>query len=143
MPAAQTTEVLSRRGEPEYLTPRLQRWRARTDTPLVILAVGSLPLLLVELARSRLPHSDRILIDVVNVVVLVAFAVDYAVELAVATNRSQYVRRSFAATRLRSRSGFPASRAYVRPQPSRSQKTWARAGECTPSSTHSGGHSLP
>lgn len=64
--------------DPPYMTPRLERWRRYTDGPLLIVAVASLPILLLELERSELPSVDRVLIDVVNVVVLVAFAIDYA-----------------------------------------------------------------
>src|SRR5688572_26878731 len=83
-----------RRPQPEtlsdmtdYITPRLARWREATDAPLLILAIGSLPLLLLELDRNDMTHSDRVFLDVVNVVVLVAFALDYLVELALASNR--------------------------------------------------------
>lgn len=75
-----------------YITPRLRTWRKWTDGPLLILAIGSLPLLLLELERHRLAHSDQVFLDVVNVVILVAFAIDYLVEIAVSSSRSSYVR---------------------------------------------------
>lgn len=59
------------RVERGYETSALQRWRRATDLPLTILAIGSLPLLLLELERSELPRGDRLLLDLVNVVVLV------------------------------------------------------------------------
>ena len=59
------------------------------------LAVGSLAVLLLEIERHRLLRADRALIDGVNVVVLVAFAVDYFVELAVASNRRVHIRSEF------------------------------------------------
>jgi hypothetical protein len=59
-------------GTPAYITPRLARWRALTDGVLLVLAIGTLPFLLLELARLDLPRSDTLLIDVVNYVVLVA-----------------------------------------------------------------------
>jgi voltage-gated potassium channel len=71
---------------------RLDRWRAATDTPLTILAIGSLPLLLLELQRTDLASNDRLLLDIVNVTVLVAFGVDYVVELCLSTDRRRYVR---------------------------------------------------
>jgi voltage-gated potassium channel len=77
--------------EPIYMSPSLARWRAAIDAPLIALAVASLPVLLLELQRSRLPHWDRVFIDTVNVVVLVAFAVDYIVEVATARNRRHYL----------------------------------------------------
>ena len=67
-----------------YLTGALSRWRRVTDGPLLALAIGSLPLLLLELKRSELAYADRIALDVINLVVLVAFAIDYAVELTLA-----------------------------------------------------------
>jgi voltage-gated potassium channel len=82
-------------AEPSYLTPRLERWRARTDGALLVLAIGTLPFLLVEIKREELPSIDRRLVDVVNVVVLVAFTVDYVVELTLAANRRAYVRHEW------------------------------------------------
>lgn len=76
----------------DHLTPGLRRWRRATDAPLLILALGSLPLLLLEMARHRLPPGDRVFLDAVNVVVLVAFAVDYVVELALARPKGRFVR---------------------------------------------------
>ena len=77
------------------MTPRLAAWRRRTDAPLLILAIGSLPMLLLDLKRHDLAYHDRVFLDIVNIVVLVAFAVDYGVELAVAGNRRKYVRREW------------------------------------------------
>ncbi len=79
----------------DYETPALLRWRRATDVPLLVLAIGSLPLLLLELARSDLTRGDRIFLDAANVIVLVAFAVDYGVELATATKRASYMRREW------------------------------------------------
>lgn len=79
----------------DYLTPRLQRWRSATDAPLLILAIGSLPLLLLEVARQGLSDGDRVFLDVINVVVLVAFALDYLVELGLAGRRRQYIVREW------------------------------------------------
>jgi voltage-gated potassium channel len=76
-----------------YETPGLLRWRRATDAPLLILAIGSLPSLLLELERSLLSPADRLFLDVTNIVVLVAFAVDYVVELSLARHRWGYVRR--------------------------------------------------
>lgn len=82
----------SLQDQAEYLTPELQRWRMRTDWPLMALAVGSLPVLLLEVERHSLPAWDRRFIDAVNLVVLVAFAVDYLVELSLSANRKKYMR---------------------------------------------------
>jgi len=56
------------------------------------LAIGSLPLLALEFDRSALPPSDRTFLDVLNIVVLVAFATDYLVELSLCARRRSYVR---------------------------------------------------
>ena len=59
------------------MTPGLASWRRRTDTPLLVIAIGSLPILALEFIRADLTTLDRTFIQVVNFVVLVAFAVDY------------------------------------------------------------------
>ena len=59
----------------DYSTDRLKTWRKWTDGPLLVLAIGSLPLLLLEIDRQKLTYADRIFLDVVNVTLLVAFAV--------------------------------------------------------------------
>lgn len=76
----------------DYMTPALVRWRRATDAPLLILAVGSLPLLLLELVRKDLTRSDRVFLDVTNAVVLVAFLIDDAAEISVASRRRAYAR---------------------------------------------------
>jgi voltage-gated potassium channel len=60
-----------------------------------VLAIGTLPFLLVEIMREELPSFDRRVIDTVNVVVLIAFAVDYFVELALAADRRAYARHEW------------------------------------------------
>jgi voltage-gated potassium channel len=80
---------------PAYMTEGLRRWRRATDGALLVIAIGSLPLLLLEFKRAQLPYADRIFLDVVNVLVLVAFAVDYAVELILATQRGIYIRKEW------------------------------------------------
>jgi len=78
--------------EPDYATPALLRWRRRTDAPLLVLAIGSLPLLLLELDRNDLTAADRLFLDGMNLLVLVAFAVDYLVELYLVRRRARFVR---------------------------------------------------
>jgi len=78
------------------ISPRLSTWRRRTDLPLLVMAVGSLPLLLLEVVASRLSETDRTFLFIVNVLVFVAFAIDYLVELAVTYNRPLYVRTQWA-----------------------------------------------
>ncbi len=79
----------------DYLTPSLEGWRRRTDAPLLALAIGSLPILVLEVARGELSHGDRVFLDIVNVVVLVAFATDYIVELFLARPRRSFVRHEW------------------------------------------------
>jgi voltage-gated potassium channel len=74
----------------------LSRWRKRSDVPLIALAVGSLPLLALEIKRNDLPYGDRIFLDVINVVVLIAFAIDYSVEFALVESKRSYVRSEWA-----------------------------------------------
>ena len=59
----------------------MRRWRQWTDTPLLILTIGSIPLLLIEIERDVLTIADSPAPDVVNIPVLVAFAADYLVDL--------------------------------------------------------------
>ena len=78
------------------ISPRLATWRRRTDLPLLLLAVGSLPLLLLEVVSDRLTRNDQHFITAVNVIVFIAFAVDYLVELSVTYKRATYVRTQWA-----------------------------------------------
>ena len=70
----------------------LAAWRRWTDLPLLILAIGSLPLLLLELVSHRLSSGDRGFLLGVNILVFCAFAVDYLSELWLTSNRRSYVR---------------------------------------------------
>jgi voltage-gated potassium channel len=75
---------------------RLARWRRWTDVPLLLIAIGSLPLLLLEVVADRLSKSDQNFLAAMNVLVFIAFAVDYVVELAVTHQRVVYVRTHWA-----------------------------------------------
>jgi len=77
-------------------SPRLATWRRWTDLPLLVIAVGSLPLLLLEIIADRLSDADQNFLVAVNVLVFIAFAIDYIAELAVTDNRSKYVRTQWA-----------------------------------------------
>jgi voltage-gated potassium channel len=79
----------------DYMTPALERWRQLTSGPLLVLAIGTLPLLLLELRATSLPRHDQVFLGVVNIVVLVAFALDYVVGIAVSGNRRIYARREW------------------------------------------------
>lgn len=78
------------------ISPHLATWRRWTDIPLLLIAIGSLPLLLLEVVADRLSESDQNFITAVNVLVFIAFAVDYATELAVTHQRVVYVRTHWA-----------------------------------------------
>jgi voltage-gated potassium channel len=78
-----------------YMTPRLERWRDRTDTPLLILAIGSVPLLLLDLKRQQLSSNDRRFLDVTNLIILIAFTADYIVEFVLARKRAEFVKREW------------------------------------------------
>ena len=78
------------------ISPRLATWRRRTDIPLLLLAIGSLPLLLLEVVADRLPNGDQRFLIAVNVIVFAAFAIDYLVELAVTFNRIKFVKSQWA-----------------------------------------------
>ena len=77
-------------------SPRLATWRRWTDLPLLVIAIGSLPLLLLEIVADRLSDADQYFLTAVNVLVFIAFAIDYIVELAVTDNRAKYVRTQWA-----------------------------------------------
>lgn len=74
------------------ISPKLQSWQNKTDGLLVVIAVGSLPLLLLETISDRLPDSDRNFIFIVNSVVFIAFAIDYIVKLVLSDSKPAYIR---------------------------------------------------
>jgi voltage-gated potassium channel len=77
----------------EYsLTSKLVTWRKWTDIPLLIIAIGSLPLLLLEIISHRLTSGDKTFLLVVNATVFLAYAVDYVVEFLVTPEKGRYVR---------------------------------------------------
>lgn len=75
--------------------PELTRWRKWTDLPLVALAIGTLPIILLELALDRLNESDRVFVAVVNLVVLVTFAVALIVEIVLCKDRWLYLKQEW------------------------------------------------
>lgn len=74
------------------ISQKLQSWQNKTDGLLVVIAVGSLPLLLLETISDRLPDSDRNFIFIVNSVVFIAFAIDYIVKLVLSDSKPAYIR---------------------------------------------------
>lgn len=69
--------------------------RGWVDGLLVLVALGSLPFLLLEFVREDLPRRDQLAIDVVNISVLVVFALDYLVGLLKAGTKIEYLRREW------------------------------------------------
>ncbi|MGA1362956.1 MAG: potassium channel family protein [Ilumatobacteraceae bacterium] len=80
------------KNEDLYMTEELRRWRARTDVPFLIVAIASIPFLLLELIADRLPDADNSLLLVVNIVVLAVFGTDYVMEFRAASNKAAYFR---------------------------------------------------
>lgn len=74
------------------MSDALAAWRERTGGLLFVLAVGSVPVLLLDFVIDELPTGDRRFILAVNVLVLAAFLIDYVVGLALARSKAQYVR---------------------------------------------------
>lgn len=85
--------LLQGRTAKEYsLTSKLVTWRKWTDVPLLIIAIGSLPLLLLEIISHRLTSADKTFLLIVNLTVFLAYAVDYVVEFLVTPEKGRYVR---------------------------------------------------
>ena len=88
-----TAPLLQSRGSKDYsLSDKLVTWRKWTDIPLLIVAIGSLPLLLLEIISHRLTNGDKTFLLIVNMTVFLAYAVDYIVELLVTPEKGRYVR---------------------------------------------------
>ena len=74
------------------MSDKLVTWRKWTDIPLLIVAIGSLPLLLLEIVSHRLTNGDKTFLLIVNLTVFLAYAVDYVVELFVTPEKGRYIR---------------------------------------------------
>jgi voltage-gated potassium channel len=72
--------------------PELRKWRRATDAPLTVLALGSLPLLLLHFVSSRLTQSDKAFLLIIDVIVFAAFATDFVVEFTLSRNKRRYIR---------------------------------------------------
>ena len=85
--------LLQGRTSKDYsLTSKLVTWRKWTDIPLLIIAIGSLPLLLLEIISHRLTSGDKTFLLIVNLTVFLAYAIDYVVEFLVTPEKGRYVR---------------------------------------------------
>jgi voltage-gated potassium channel len=76
---------------PTYVSDRLAAWRERTSGVMLVLAIGSVPILLLDFVLSELPAVDRYFVLSVNIVVLSAFLVDYLVSLSLATSQRAFI----------------------------------------------------
>jgi voltage-gated potassium channel len=74
------------------LSQRLITWRRWTDVPLIALALGSLPILILEFVQDRLSDKDRTFITIINIMVFLAFAIDYVIELILTGDRKRYLK---------------------------------------------------
>jgi voltage-gated potassium channel len=77
---------------PSYVGPALAKWQERSSPFIVLLAVFSVPIILLEFAASDLPQGDLTFIIVANVLILTGFSVDYFVGLAKSEHRLAYIR---------------------------------------------------
>jgi hypothetical protein len=71
---------------------KVDKWRRQTDTPLTIIAVGSLPILFLHFVSDRLSTLDKTFILIVDLIVLTSFLVAYIVELTLSTNKIRYIK---------------------------------------------------
>lgn len=76
--------------KPEF--EELGSWRRTTDAPLTVLAIGSLPILLLNFVSDRLSTSDMRFLYVVDVFIFALFAVDWVVEFYLVRKRGLYFR---------------------------------------------------
>jgi len=87
----QATETVGSDPTADLSAP-LQQWRRWTDGPLLVVGIGSVPLLLLEVIRNELTHADRVFLWVVNIIVATVFTVDYVVEFRLAPDKASFVR---------------------------------------------------
>jgi voltage-gated potassium channel len=90
MPSTTVATDLFAVTDRDYIGPRLVRWRQKTSGWLLMIAVGTLPILMLEFIVARLPQHDRWLVTIVNLTVLIAFLIDYLVGLYLSTSRWEY-----------------------------------------------------
>jgi voltage-gated potassium channel len=81
------------RWEREELRERLQAW---TETPLNVLGIVLLAVIVAEFALD-LPPGWRSVLDALNWFIYLVFALDFVVQLALATDKIRYVRRNWIA----------------------------------------------
>jgi voltage-gated potassium channel len=79
-------------ASPAYVSERLAKWRSKTGGALFVLAVGSVPILLLDFKLDDLPTGDRRFVLIVNIVVLVTFLLDYLIGLILATSKLEFIK---------------------------------------------------
>ncbi|MCW2674167.1 MAG: ion transport integral rane protein, partial [Frankiales bacterium] len=79
-------------NRPQRSPEAYRRWAEVTDGPLLGLAVLFLVVLLVPLYQGSLASGERMALRALNVILWVAFGVDYAVRLWLAPDRRTHVR---------------------------------------------------
>jgi len=95
--AVETAPGITVGKDAAFMTDSLARWRQRTDGPLIAIAIASLPLLVLELARSELTAGDELFLDIVNAAVFAAFLIDYVVEVWLCGDRPAFIRTEWLA----------------------------------------------
>ncbi len=88
-----SASTVQKRTSKDYsLTSKLLTWRKWTDIPLLVIAIGSLPLLFLEIISHRLTSGDKSFLLIVNVTLFIAYAADYVVEYVVTPEKGRYFR---------------------------------------------------
>jgi voltage-gated potassium channel len=72
---------------------RVEQWERRSEVPLLLLAVAFLVAYVWPVLDPLLPRDARSLLDVVSWTVWAAFAVDFAIRIALADRRGLYILR--------------------------------------------------
>ena len=72
---------------------RVEQWERRSEVPLLLLAVAFLVAYVWPVLDPELPRDARSFLDVVSWTVWAAFAVDFAIRIALADRRGSYILR--------------------------------------------------
>ncbi len=70
-----------RNDSSSYINESLVRWRKYFDGPLIALILASIPLLILEIARTEMSSADQLFLDAVNAFIFAVFLIDYVVEI--------------------------------------------------------------
>jgi voltage-gated potassium channel len=86
-----------RNDSSSYINDSLVRWRKYFDGPLIALILASIPLLILEIARTEMSAADQLFLDAVNAFIFAVFLIDYVVEISLSSNRRAYFRSEWLA----------------------------------------------